>query len=114
MDHEAYREERRVRREWPVTAPTPTPRQPPRQTPRKTSAGDVAMVAVAGVSGIIALVRIGLVLFGLVVVGFGIWGYQHAHTPEFKMECAAYKLGMYQMSFPDNALCSMFYSSSGN
>jgi hypothetical protein len=94
-----------------VTAPAPAPRR----TQRKTSAGEVAVVAAAvGVSGIIRLVKIGLVLFGVLVIGFGIWGYQRAHSPEFKMECAAHQLGMYPMSFPDNALCSMFYTESGN
>jgi hypothetical protein len=94
-----------------MTAPTPTPRG----TQRKTSAGEVAVVAAAaGVSGVIRLVKLGLFLFGVLVIGLGIWGYQRAHTPEFKMECAAHQLGFYPMSFPDNALCSMFYSSSGN
>jgi hypothetical protein len=109
MDHGVYCKERRVRRERAVTAPAP------RGTQRKTSAGEVAVVAAAaGVSGVIRLIKTALVLFGVLVIGLGIWGYQRAHTPEFKMECAAHLMGFYPMSFPDSALCSMFYSSSGS
>jgi len=41
--------------------------------------------------------------------GFGLWGYQHAHTPAFKLECAAYQEHIISMSFPDNMLCIMFW-----
>src|ERR1700689_1782122 len=82
MDYGVYCKERRVYREGPMTAPTPTPRG----TQRKTSAGEVAVVAAAaGVSGVIRLVKLGFFLFGVLVIGLGIWGYQRAHTPEFKM-----------------------------
>jgi hypothetical protein len=44
-------------------------------------------------------------------VGLGIWGYHRAHTPEFKLECAAYQEHIVSMGFPDNALCVMFWNS---
>lgn len=78
----------------------------PRPSRRTTSAGNTAVTAVSGVWGII---KFAFAIFGLLVIGLGIWGYHRAHTPEFKLECAAYQSHMTSMSFPDNALCIMFW-----
>lgn len=80
----------------------------PRPSRRPTSAGDVAVAAASGVWG---LIKVGIAILGLLLVGLGIWGYHRAHTPEFKLECAAYQDHIVSMGFPDNALCVMFWNS---
>ena len=85
-----------------MSAPAPRPRG-------TSSAGKTAVVATAGVCGVI---KVGFAIFALLVVGLGIWGYQRAHSPEFKLECAAYQAHLVSMSFPDNALCLMFWNQS--
>ena len=75
-------------------------------TGRKTAAGEVAA---AGVLGVIGLIRLALTVFGVLVIVLGVWGYHRAHTPEFKLQCAAYQAHIAPMGFPDNALCSMFW-----
>ncbi len=89
-----------------MTAPTPQPRATPRQP---STAAKVATGAAIGIWGIYRIIRLAIIVLVVAFVGFGIWGYHQAHTPQFKLECAAYQIGMYQMSFPDNMLCSMFY-----
>ena len=81
------------------------PVRPPSR--RKTPAGNATISAAAGAWGII---RVAFAIFSLLVIGLGIWGYQHAHSPEFKLECAAYQAHMISMGFPDNALCVMFWN----
>jgi len=82
-----------------VTAPAPR---------RTASTGSTAAVAASGVWG---LIKVAFAIFALLVLGFGIWGYHRAHTPGFKLECAAYQAHMIPMGFPDNALCLMFWNS---
>jgi hypothetical protein len=84
-----------------VSAPV---RRPSR---RVTSAGNATISAAAGVWGII---KVAFAIVSLLVIGLGIWGYQRAHSPEFKQECAAYQAHMISMGFPDNALCLMFWN----
>lgn len=82
---------------------------PPSRSSRRTApAGDAALTAAAGVWG---LIRVVFAIVVLAVIGFGIWGYQHAHTPEFRLQCAAYQAHIVSMGFPDNALCLMFWNS---
>jgi hypothetical protein len=83
-----------------VSAPTP------RSSRRTASAGNATAVAASGARGV---AKVAFTVFSLLVIGLGIWGYQRAHTPEFKLECAAYQAHMASMSFPDNALCIMFW-----
>lgn len=64
----------------------------------------------AAASGARGTIKVAFALFGLLVIGLGAWGYQRAHTPEFRLECAAYQEHMASMSFPDNALCLMFWN----
>lgn len=49
-------------------------------------------------------------VIAVLIIGFGVWGYQRAHTPEFKLECAAYQAHIISMSFPDNFLCLTFWN----
>jgi hypothetical protein len=85
-----------------VSAPTPRPSR------RPASAGNAA---VAAASSVWAIIRVGFAIVGLLAVGLGIWGYHRAHTPGFKLECAAYQAHVASMGFPDNALCLMFWNS---
>jgi hypothetical protein len=75
-------------------------------TAQRVSATDAAKVVVAGGFG---LVKLTAMLFGLVVIGIAIWGYSRAHSPAFKMECAAYQAHEVSMSFPDNLLCMTYW-----
>lgn len=77
--------------------------------PRGSRTENAAVIVAAGAWSIVRIVRFGFLLFGLFVIGFGLWGYQHAHTPAFKLECAAYQEHIVSMSFPDNMLCIMFW-----
>jgi hypothetical protein len=61
-------------------------------------------------AGVLGFLKVAFALFAVLVVGFGVWGYQHAHTPQFKAECAAYQAHLMPMGFPDNALCLMFWN----
>jgi hypothetical protein len=85
-----------------VSAPAQRPSQ---QT--TSAAGNAAVAAAAGVQGILKIV---FALFAVLVIGVASWGYQRAHTPEFKTECAAYQAHIVPMSFPDNALCLIFWN----
>lgn len=80
-----------------MSAPAPRPAQ------RAPGTG----AAPAGVEAILKVVFAVLAVF---VIGFGIWGYQRAHTPGFKLECAAYQAHAAPMGFPDNLLCLTFWS----
>lgn len=84
----------------PVSGPTPPAR-------RTTSTGSAAAVAAAGAWGAI---KVAFAIFGLLLIGLGVWGYHRAHTPEFKLECAEYQEHIVSMSFPDNALCLLFWN----
>ena len=81
----------------------------PRSTRRTVSSGNAAVAAASGAWG---LIKLAVVVFVLLVIGLGIWGYQRAHTPQFKLECAAYQEHIVSMSFPDNMLCLMFWNAS--
>jgi hypothetical protein len=85
-----------------VSAPAPRPVR------RTASAGSATVTAAFGVW---KLIKVAFAIFGLLLIGLGIWGYQRAHTPQFKLECAAYQDHMISMGFPDNALCLMFWNS---
>jgi hypothetical protein len=80
------------------------------RSPRRTVSGGNAAAATA--SGAWGLIKLAFAIFGLLVLGLGVWGYQRAHTPQFKLECAAYQAHVIPMSFPDNMLCLMFWSAS--
>lgn len=73
---------------------------------RKSAAGEVAA---AGVLGLIGLFRLAFTVFGVLVIVLGVLGYHRAHTPEFKLQCAAYQAHIAPMGFPDNALCFLFW-----
>lgn len=66
-------------------------------------------VAVAVFEGIFSIGKALFWLAAIAVIGLMIFGYSHAHTDEFKLECAVQQLSGEQLPFPDNVLCDAFY-----
>lgn len=60
-------------------------------------------------TGSLGLMKIAFSLFGLFVIVVTIWGFDRAHSADFKVECVAYQAHETSMSFPDNLLCLTYW-----
>lgn len=87
----------------------PQPRPPRQAQPQADDRLSGFDIAVTIFEGIFSLGKGLLWLAAIALVGLMIFGYSHAHTDEFKVECAIQQLSGEQMSFPDNVLCEAFY-----
>lgn len=44
------------------------------------------------------------------IIGIALFGYQRAHTEEFKFRCAEYQTLHVPMGFPDNLICVAYWT----